>query len=72
MKKHRERKEKTKQRNKQSRSKEFLPSTIEGITGQMKDKYAEAIVGQVGKSLDMMHTNGIPVKEEAVKRGECC
>lgn len=69
MKKHRERKEKTIQKQKQIKSKSFQPSTMDGITGEMKDRYAEKTVNQMNESLDMMHTIGIPVKEDALKRG---
>ena len=68
MRKHRDRK-KRKQKEKQGKPKGIPPSTMEGLTGQLKDAYAEMIVNQVNQSLDLMHTNGIPVKEDAVRRG---
>jgi len=67
MRKHRDRK-KRKQKEKQGKPKGIPPSTMEGLTGQLKDAYAEMIVNQVNQSLDLMHTNGIPVKEDAVRR----
>lgn len=51
------------------KTKVFQHSTIGGETGQMKDRIAEKTVIEVKTSLDMMHTSGIPVKEEAVKNG---
>ena len=68
MRKHRDRKKK-KQKEKQGKTKGVPPSTMQGPTGQLKDAYAEMIVNQVNQSLDLMHTNGIPVKEDAVRRG---
>ncbi len=70
MKKHKERKEKQrKQKQKQATNKGYFPSTMEGMIGRIKDKYAERTVSNVRESLDMMHRDGIPVKEDAVKRG---
>ena len=69
MKKHKDRKKRAKEKQKPVKSASFLPSTIKGITGERKDRYAEQTVNHVNDSLDLMHTNGIPVKENAVKRG---
>ena len=69
MKKHKDRKKRAKQKQKPVKSASFLPSTIKGITGERKDRYAEQTVNHINDSLDLMHTNGIPVKENSVKRG---
>ena len=68
MRKHREKKNK-KQREKQVKNRGFLPSTMEGRTGQMKDLYSEMTVNHINQSLDLMHTSGLPVREDVVKRG---
>ncbi len=71
MKKHKERKDRQKrQSQKEVAGKGYLPSTMEGLTGQIKNRYAQRQVKHTNESLDMMHTEGIPVKTEAVEKGK--
>ena len=55
---------------KRPKSTDVPPTTIRGDIQEVKDRYAGLMLKHTTGALDRMHTSGMPVKTETVKRGK--